>query len=176
MTAREVRAAFEKNRIREGDIEGMMLLLFWSIPQAIEEHPEWLGTLFTPKTICDFQMMVIKRAVKDQTMLRLIFDNSDRLRTMFGDAVRAGSLFKASSITLAAQQKIETLLSGKVLPELDQWAAANRDLSVEEQNKCLELASKPWIANRFKAGTLSFRMVLEREPRLLLVRWSLTKP
>jgi hypothetical protein len=174
MTAREVRAAFEKNRIREEDIEGIILLLFWSIPRVIEEHPEWLDRLFTPKTVCDFQMEVIKHAVQDQTMLRLIFDNSERLRTMFGEALRAGSFLEAGTITLAAQRKVEALFNGKVLPELDQWAATNRDLPTEKQNACLERASKPWIVKRFKTGSLSFGMVIERDPRLLLVKWDLT--
>ena len=113
MTAREVRAAFEKNRIREEDIEGIMLLLFWSIPRVIEGHPEWLDRLFTPKTVCDFQMEVIKHAVQDQTMLRLIFDNSERLRTMFGEALRAGSFLEAGTITLAAQRRSRHYLTAK---------------------------------------------------------------
>lgn len=172
MTAREVRAAFEKNRVREEDLEGLVLVLFWCIPEVIEAQPEWLDTPLTPATVCMFQVDAFRYAVQSQVMLRMIYENSDRLQSLFKEALRTQSFIEAGAITLSAQQKIEEMFVGVTMVELDQLSAANRDLSPEQQLKFFQQASKPWVTERFRTGRLTFKMMIERDPGSLLVKWN----
>lgn len=171
MTARETRAAFDKNRIREEDLDGMLLVLFWSIPETVEQHPEWPDKLFTPAEVCKFQIDALRLAVKSQHMLRMIYNNSSKLRGLFAKALLSGSYIEAGAITQSAQRVIEERLVGTAIPELDQLSAANRDLPRDKQLKYLQLISKRWVTQRFERGTLTFRMVIERDPYLLLPKW-----
>lgn len=106
----------------------MLLVLFWSIPETIETYPEWLDKLFTPAEVCKLQTEALKHAVQSLYMLRLIYDNSSRLRTLFTRAVLAEQFVEAGVINLSAQRRLEQRLTGTIIPELDQLSAANRGL------------------------------------------------
>lgn len=172
MTAREVRAAFEKKRIHENKLDGLSLVLFWTIPEVVEAQPVWLDKPFTPAEVCMFQVAAFRLAVDSQVMLRMIFDHSDRLQALFGRALSTGSYLEAGNIAYAAQRKIEKMFVGTVMVELDQLSAANRDLSSEKQLEFFRRASVPWTTERFRSGKLTFRMMIERDPGSLLVRWN----
>lgn len=173
MSAREITAAFEKNRTRRklGDDNGIALLLFEAAPVYLQEHPEWLEKEFTAATACELQIELLVMCRDDKSLLRMIYDNSAALQSLFTQNVRRSAL-DGAFVVATAMKKIDELLHGMIIPKLDQAVCMFRDMSKEDEREYFVKKGAHWrVLRAFDANQLTFRIVIERSPHLLVLRW-----
>jgi hypothetical protein len=173
MTAREIKAAFDKQRV-ERRLYGneMALMLLGVIPEYFEEHPEWLSKACRASVICELQTLLLLRCRDNQSLLAVLYRNSDDLQRLFRDSMSKSPLAGASVVS-AATSAMNRFLHGKVIRELDQSICEFKGLSSDDEQALFRAhRASPRVIEWLARDELTFRRVLERSPHLLLVGWT----